>query len=243
MKFRQRRYAGQFAERERLREMALDVVAQAPAGRDRQTALERRIRAAHALCAQQQTQHLMRGFIGAQQAVGVLPVFIGERLTQARDAGVFEIGAIGERQFARLAIEFLHGALREVFRQEVQMHEMHVAAHPPARFVLAGQRAEPRRRAVAPGHFLTLGAIAAIQIARQRVMAGPVVDGLGFLGVARPDGDGEPVAEPREAFQIRVGAAQRVTDRLKAERRFGGFDRGGGRSGVHGTSGMHSMTG
>ena len=85
----------------------------------------------------------MRGFVRTQQAVGILPVFIGERLTEARDMGVFEIGAIGERQFAWLAIEFLHGALREVFGQEVKMHEVHVAAYPPARFMLAGQRAEP----------------------------------------------------------------------------------------------------
>jgi hypothetical protein len=64
----------------------------------------------------------MRGLIGSQPAVRVLPVFIGERLTQARDVGVFEIGAIGKGQFARLAIEFLHGALREVFRREVKVH-------------------------------------------------------------------------------------------------------------------------
>lgn len=107
MKFRQRRYTRKFTERERLREMVLDVVAQASPSSDRQPALEQGIRATHALCAQQQTQHLVRGFIGPQQAIRILPVFIGERLTQVRDAGVFEIGAIGQCQFAWLAIAFL----------------------------------------------------------------------------------------------------------------------------------------
>lgn len=68
-------------------------------------------------------------------------------------------------------------------------------------------------------------------------MAGAFVDGFGFFRVARPDGDGQPVAEPRETVQIGVGAAQRVTHRLKAKRRFGGVGRGGGRSGVHETGG------
>ena len=49
--------------------------------------------------------------------------------------------------------------------------------------------------------------------------------------------NGQPVAEPRETVQIGVGAAQRVTHRLKAKRRFGGVGRGGGRSGVHETGG------
>src|ERR1700692_4051076 len=151
----------------------------------------------------------MRGFVGTQQACGVLPVFIGERLTKPRDMGVFEIGAIRERQFAWLAIEFLHSALREVFGQEVHMHEMHVAADPPARLVVTGQRAKPRWCTVATGHFLTFGAIATVQITRERVVAGPVIDGLGFLDVARPPRDGQLIAKPREPFQIRVRAAQR----------------------------------
>src|SRR5471032_1006488 len=114
------------------------------------------------------------------------------------------------------------------------MHEMHVAADPPARFVVTGQRAQTRRGAVATRHFLTFGAIATVQITRERVVAGTVIDGLGFLGVACPHRDGQLIAKPREPFQIRVGAAQRVTDRMKAERRFGAIHRRGRRYGVHG---------
>src|ERR1700744_1046163 len=84
-----------------------------------------------------------------------------------------------------------------------------------------------------PRHFLTLGAIDAVQITRERVMAGALVDGLGFFCVARPDGDRQLVAEPGEAVKIRVGTAQRMTHRLKAEGRFGGVGRVGRRSGVH----------
>ncbi len=71
----------QFAERERLGEMAFDVIAQTPPRPDRQAALQRDAAAPHALRLQQQTQHFMRGFVGTQQAVGIVPMLVGERLT------------------------------------------------------------------------------------------------------------------------------------------------------------------
>lgn len=105
--------------------------------------------------------------------------------------------------------------------QEVQVDEVHLAAHPPARFVIARQRAEQARRAVAR-HLLPLGAVATVEIARQRVMPGLHVDRLAFLGDARPFGDRELVAEPRETFERRVCFAQRAAYRLQAERRGAG---------------------
>jgi len=124
--------------------------------------------------------------------------------------------------------------------QKIQVHEVHMAADPPTRFMIAGQCAQPGRRTITPGHFLTLRAIAAVQIARQRVMAWALVDGFRDFRVARPDGNRETVAEPREAVQIRIRGAERVTYRLNAERRFSGVDHGDGRARVHGMGGCLS---
>jgi hypothetical protein len=80
---------------------------------------------------QQVAQGFVRHFVGAQLRVRAVPRHLGQRGAQVADAFVLEVGAVGQRQFARLAVQFHHGAPREVLRQEVDVQEMHLPAHGP----------------------------------------------------------------------------------------------------------------
>jgi hypothetical protein len=114
-----------------LPKMRFDVVGQTAPYHRCQTAAHARLVLRRRLRQQQVAQCFVRDFVGAQLRVRAIPRHVRQRRAQVTDAFVLEVGAVGQRQFARLAVQFHHRAPREVLGQEVDVQEVHLAAHGP----------------------------------------------------------------------------------------------------------------
>ena len=131
MVFRQRRQLCQLAERQRLVQVLLDVVHQAPAQVRCQAALEFQALALADLGQQHMVDHRVGQAAGQQAFARLVPVQryqLAELRSQLR---VFEEGAFAQLQLARLAVEQGDGAGGEALGADIQVRQADVAVDHP----------------------------------------------------------------------------------------------------------------
>jgi len=123
-----------------------------------------------------------------------------------------EFGIVGEVQLrqphlARLAIEQAQRQRPQQLGREVQVQEGLLGAHHPVHLVAGGHQAQLARAAALRRRVLAVGAVAAVQVQRQRVVARQVARGIEAV---RPVGHAQAVAQRRTPVQAGARVRQDV---------------------------------
>ncbi len=144
-----------------------------------------------------------------QARAGVVPVERGEAAECRDQCGVVREVELGQRHLARLAIEQAQRERAQLLGGEVQVQERLRGADDPVDVVAGRHQAQLARAAALGGCVLAVGAVAAAQVQRQRVVARLVLRGVEAV---RPLRHAEPVAQRRAPVQARARVREHVED-------------------------------